>query len=259
MPIVLPNMLSSALSAFFARRQFRPSRWPTLAMIAFCVLALGLGNWQRHRAAEKDALAADYTAASRLAPAELFANDDDATRLRYRTVRIAGEYDAARQIFIDNKVHAGRAGFDVVVPLRLAGSNRHVLVDRGWIAQGPRRAELPVVPPPAGTLTVVGRVNLPPGHYLELKHENAAGALWENLDVQRIAAATGLDLLPVIVEQLDPVAPADTLVRDWPAPDLGATQNFSYMIQWYSFAALAVGLWLGLNWRVREDEHDEPG
>jgi surfeit locus 1 family protein len=258
MRIVLPNTLTSALTEFFAQRRFRPGRWPTLAMIAFCVLAIGLGNWQRHRAAEKDALAADYAAASRLPPVELPANDDDALRLRYRTVRIAGEYDAARQVFIDNKVYAGRAGFDVVAPLRLAGGGRYVLVDRGWTAQGARRAELPVVPPPGGTLAVTGRVNLPPRRYLELKHENTAGALWENLDVQRIAAATGLDLLPVIVEQLDPVAPADTLVRDWPEPNLGAAQNFSYMIQWYSFAALALGLWLGLNWRLREKEHDGP-
>jgi len=227
-------------------------------MIAFCALAIGLGNWQRHRAAEKEALAADYAAASRQPPTELPASDDEAARLRYRAVRIDGEYDAARQIFIDNKVHDGRAGFDVVAPLRIAGTSRHVLVDRGWIAQGATRADLPVVPPPAGSLSIVGRVNEPPRRYLELEHENAAGALWENLDVQRIAAATGLDLLPVIVEQLDPVVPADALVRDWPAPDLGARQNFSYMIQWYSFAALAAGLWLGLNWRLREKGHDRP-
>jgi surfeit locus 1 family protein len=255
MRTVLPN----PLTVFFARRQFRPGRWPTLATIAFCALAIGLGNWQRQRAAEKNALAAQYAAASREPPAVLPASDDDATRLRYRLVRIAGEYDAARQIFIDNKVHAGRAGFDVVAPLRLVGTGRHVLVDRGWIAQGARRAELPVVPPPRGMLTVVGRVNEPPRRYLELKQENAAGPLWENLDVPRIAAATGLDLLPIVVEQTDPVVPADALVRDWPAPDLGAQQNFSYMVQWYTFAALAVVLWLGLNWRRGEKEDGSAG
>jgi surfeit locus 1 family protein len=251
--------LPNTLTTFFSRRQFRPGRWPTLATIAFCALAIGLGNWQRHRAAEKDALAADYAAASAQPPIELPVSDGDAMRLRYRTVRIVGEYDAARQILIDNKVQAGRAGFDVVAPLRLAGSGRYVLVDRGWIAQGARRKELPSVPPPAGTHIVVGRVNEAPRRYLELKRETPAGPLWENLDVQRIAAATGLDLLPVIVEQLDPVVPADVLVRDWPAPDLGAAQNFSYMIQWYSFAALALGLWLGLNWRRREKQDGSAG
>jgi surfeit locus 1 family protein len=248
----LPNTLTS----FFARRQFRPGRWPTLATIGFCVLAITLGNWQRHRAAENEALAADYAAAAGLPPVELSAADAEALRLRFRTVRAAGEYAAAQQVFIDNKVHRGRAGFDVVAPLRLAGGGRYVLVDRGWIAQGASRAELPLAPPPPGAVTVVGRVNLPPQHYLELGRQSATGALWENLDVTRIAAATGFDLLPVIVEQIDPVVPGDDLVRDWPAPDPGAARNLSYMLQWYSFAGLAAALWLALNWRLRKGEDD---
>ncbi len=89
----------------------------------------------------------------------------------FARVRASGEYDAARQILLDNKVHAGQAGYDVVAPLRLAGSDRFVLVDRGWIAQGASRAQLPVVPPPEGRVTVIGRANLPPRRYLELSRE----------------------------------------------------------------------------------------
>lgn len=243
----LPNRVAS----FFATRRFRPRSLPTLGMIAFVALTLALGNWQRHRAADKEALAMQLSAAASEPPVELAAADADAKRLRFRSVRAKGEYDAARQLFLDNKVHAGRAGYDVLAPLRLTGSDRFVLVDRGWIAQGPRRAELPAVPPPAGPVTVIGRANLPPQRYLELGDRRNAGPLWENLDLDRIATATGLSLLPIIVEQTDPVAPPDGLVRDWPRPDLGAEQNRSYMLQWYSFAALAVVLWLSLNWRVR--------
>ncbi len=246
----LPNRLAS----FLATRRFRPGALPTLGMIAFVAQTLGLGNWQRHRAAEKDLLAAQFAAADRAPPLDLLAAEADPSRLRFRVVRVRGEYDAARELFIDNKVHAGRAGYDVVAPLKLAGSERFVLVDRGWVAQGPRRAELPVVPAPSGMLTVIGRANLPPKRYLELASEKGTGPLWQNLDLARIAAATGLDLLPVIVEQTDPVVPPDGLVRAWPAPDLGADQNRSYMLQWYSFAALALILWLGLNWRRRDGD-----
>lgn len=245
--MALPNEVSS----FFARRRFRPGRWPTVAMIGVVVITIALGNWQRHRAAEKEALGAELATAASEPPVELSPRDERSTLLRFRAVRATGEYDAEHQLFVDNKVHAGRAGFHVVAPLKLAGGSRYVLVDRGWIAQGARRAELPVVPPPAGTVTVTGRVNLPPQRYLELGREETTGPLWENLDVRRIAAATGLDLLPVIVEQGDP-APDDGLVRDWPRPDLGAAQNTLYMLQWYSFAVLAVILWLALNWRLRE-------
>ena len=248
----LPNRLAS----FLATRRFRPGALPTLCMIAFVALTLGMGNWQRHRAAEKDELAAQFAAAASAPPVDLIPGEPDPSALRFRSVRARGQYDAARELFIDNKVHAGRAGYDVVAPLKLAGSERFVLVDRGWVAQGQSRAELPVAPAPTGTLTVIGRVNLPPQRYLELASERGTGPLWQNLDLARIAAATGLDLLPVIVEQTDPVTPPDGLVREWSAPDLGADQNRSYMLQWYSFAALALVLWLGLNWRRREG--DEP-
>lgn len=243
--------LPNRVAAFVATRRFQPHWLPSLGMIAFVALAVAMGDWQRHRAADKEAFAAQFAAAASAPPVELGAADADPTWLRFRSVRARGEYDPRQQLFIDNKVHAGRAGYDVVAPLKLSGSNRFVLVDRGWIALGARRGELPAAPPPVGILTVIGRVNLPP-RYLELGSERSAGPLWQNLDLHRIAAATGLDLLPVIVEQTEPVTPADGLVRDWPAPDLGAEQNVSYMVQWYSFAALAVVLWLALNWRARD-------
>ena len=89
-------------------------------------------------------------------------------------------------------------------------------------------------------------------YYFELKSAGNRGSLWQNLDIQRIAAATGLDLMPIVVEQASAGAPTDGLIRDWPAPDLGADRNRGYMLQWYSFAALAVVLWLALNWRIRD-------
>ena len=67
----------------------------------------------------------------------------------------------------------------------------------------------------------------------------------------RIAASSGLTLLPFVVEQTDPVIPPDGLLREWPRPDLGVASHLSYMLQWYSLAALAATLWLVLNWRRR--------
>jgi len=140
----------------------------------------------------------------------------------------------------------------VVAPLCFAATKRCVLVDRGWIAQRAQRSDLPQAPPPAGTVTVSGRAVVPPRRYLELRYEQA-GPLWQNLDIARIAAASGLDLLPIVIEQSDPVAPSDTLVRDWPQPEFGVERHWSYMLQWYSLAALAIVLWLKLNWRKRND------
>ncbi len=71
----------------------------------------------------------------------------------------------------------------------------------------------------------------------------------QNLDIARIAQASGLPLLPFIIEQTNDTA--DGLAREWPAPDFGIEQHLSYMVQWYSLAALGIVLWLALNWRAR--------
>jgi surfeit locus 1 family protein len=155
-------------------------------------------------------------------------------------------------VLIDNRVHAGRAGFDVVAPLKLEGAG-YVLIDRGWVAQGASRAVLPQVPPPpSGPVVVEGRINLPPARYLELGADSNAGPIRENLDIARIAASSGLPLLPFIVEQTQDAG--DGLVRDWPAPDFGIEQHKSYMVQWYSLGALGIVLWLALNWRTEKGD-----
>ena len=75
------------------------------------------------------------------------------------------------------------------------------------------------------------------------------GAVWQNLDPARVAQATGIAVLPIVVEQTAPMSSGDNLVRAWPAPDFGVEQHRIYMVQWYLFAALAAGLWLFFNLR----------
>jgi surfeit locus 1 family protein len=234
-----------------AGRHFRPTLWPTVAAVAFVVLTIGLGNWQRHRAEEKNALRVQLDQVDQQPAQDLAALGEEATKDRFRRVLVDGTFDRAHQVLIDNKVQDGRAGYDVVAPMRLSANGTYVLVDRGWVAQGAHRADLPQVDAPATRTTLEGRVNFPPQHYLELGHAADAGPVRQNLDIARIAAGSGLTLSSFIVEQTSDSG--DGLVRNWTPPDFGADQHRSYMVQWYSFAALAIALWLGLNWR-----RDEP-
>ena len=228
-------------------RRLRPALWPTIATFAAIALFVSAGVWQHSRMRERLALGDKLAAASREAAVPL-PDVRDWSDWRFRPVAVTGTFDAVHQILVDNKVHEGRAGFDVVTPIALA-DGRAVLVDRGWIAAGESRSQLPTVAPPAGVVAVVGRINVPAAGYVELSRDTVSGALWQNLDPARFAQVTGVPVLPVVIEQTAPVDRADTLVRDWPAPDLGADRNRIYMVQWFLFAAIAAGLWTYFSWR----------
>ena len=244
----MPN--APDMAAVRAPRRFRPGAWPTLAMLVAVVVCVAAGHWQQGRVRDKEALRAELDAAQRMAPVALAGLPDatDWTSLRYRPVVATGVYRERSQILIDNRVHDGRAGYHVVAPLELV-DGRVVLVIRGWVAQGASRAALPAAPAPGGTVTVEGRIAVPSAGYLELKPDAAPHAVWQNLDPARFAAATGVTVLPVVIEQTTAPVPDDGLVREWIAPDLGIDKHRIYMVQWYAFAALAIALWLTLNFR----------
>jgi surfeit locus 1 family protein len=219
----------------------RSAAIPTLAAFAGAAVFVLAGNWQRARMEHKEALREQHDSASRAAPVALPAGEVDWPALRYRKVELAGRYDAPSQVLLDNRVHRGRAGYHVVTPLILS-EGRAVVVNRGWVAAGATRSEIPLVPPPAGEVVVRGRIALP-SEGLDLGDDARGGPVRQRLDLARFPTARGVRVLPVVVEQSDDGAPSDGLVRAWPQPDFGIEKHRIYMVQWYLFAALSIGLW----------------
>ncbi|HET9729935.1 MAG TPA: SURF1 family protein [Acidimicrobiia bacterium] len=251
-------------SAHAVAKQRRPAWIPTLAALVAVVVFVSAGDWQHRRLRESEALRDRIAAADRAEMVELPRNVADWAAWRFRQVRVTGTFDAARQILVDNVIHDGRAGFDVVTPLGL-DDGRSVLVDRGWFPLGESREHLPMPPPPSGRVTILGRIDIPTTYYVELGgRKPPAGALWENLDPQRYAAVTGIAVLPIVIDAQDDLA-GEGLVRAWSPPDFGITTHQGYMLQWYTFAAMAAGLWAWFTlrpwWRARRmagaDAHGE--
>jgi surfeit locus 1 family protein len=221
---------------------FRPRGWTLAAVAIACVAFVSLGNWQSRRAAEKRDLALTLDRAAQAAPMELAPG---ATDVIHRRVAARGVFLPERTVLLDNKLRRGRPGYEVVTPLRLGNSVWHVLVNRGWIAAPASRAELPEVRTPGGEIRVDGMALERVPHALEPKP--SSGRVRQNLDVPAYAAETGLQLLPLVLEQHSDSG--DGLVREWPRPDLGFEKNESYSLQWYSFAVLAIVLWLVFSFR----------
>jgi len=224
---------------------FRPGLVTTIAAAAFIALTVWLGRWQVDRGHEKAGRQALLEARMHAAPVQLTGAVDSAEPLLYRRVSARGEYLADRQFFVDNQVHEGRAGFNVVTPLRLA-SGAAVLVNRGWIERDARYPAAPEVAVPAGQVEARGLAVLPPARYLELSAETVTGSVWQNLSIERYRKHTGLEVLPVVL-LLDTPSPGLIAVRE--TPDAGIAKHQEYALTWFSLAATALVLWIVLNLR----------
>lgn len=226
--------------------RFAPRIVPTLAAAAFIALTGSLSRWQAHRAEEKEVRQHLYEQRMAQAPIEL-AGPVDAAAILFRRVRAAGTWIAQKQVFIDNQVKGGRAGFDVVTPLRIEASGAVVLVNRGWVARGDAYPKPPRVDAPGGRVEVQGIAALPPARFLELAPSEAIiGSVFQNLTLERYRKWSGIDVLPVEIFA-DPPGPG--LVAVLERPDAGADQNRQYEATWFLLAATTAALWIGLNLR----------
>ncbi len=228
-----------------SRWRFRPRFVTTAAAIAFCALTIALGNWQVRRAEERDAAQRQLEVRAAGAAVPIPSQPVDPAQWAWRRASARGEYVTAHTILLDNRVLDGRVGFEVLTPLRLAGSDMHVLVDRGWTPQGRMRSELPRIPTPAGLQAVEGIAVVPPARVFELGSAAPRGPVWQHLKLDQYRERTGLTLQPVVLQQT--TASDDGLIRRLARPDAGADTNRAYALQWYVFAALTVILYVALN------------
>jgi len=228
---------------------FTPGLVPTLAAAALVALTVSLGVWQKHRGDGKERLQALYESRMAQAPLRLAgavrSPADSAEALLFRRVEARGRWIARGQVYIDNQVHGGRAGFAVVTPLALEGGKAVLLVNRGWIE---RTADYPHPPPvkvPEGIVDVEGLATIPP-RFLELSADVIQGSVFQNLTIDRYRAWSGLDVLPFVVLA---DAPSPGLAGLHERPDAGVAKHREYEFTWFLLAATAIALWVGLNVR----------
>jgi len=200
---------------------------------------VALGVWQWGRAQQKLALEAaiqQRQALVAIGPAELLAAQADPAPWLHRTVELAGQWLPEHIVYLDNRQMNAKPGFYVLTPLKLDGSARVVLVQRGWVQRDfQRRDRLPPVQTPTGPVQMRGRLAPPPAKLYAFQAEET-GPIRQNLDLSSYRAETGLPLLQLSVQQTG--AASEGLLREWPQPASGADKNYGYAFQWWALAVL---------------------
>ncbi|NBX40514.1 MAG: SURF1 family protein [Gammaproteobacteria bacterium] len=244
------------------RRVFAPSWLMTAATLSLLPVFIALGAWQWGRAEYKQRLAAEFSAGS--AEQQPLGTRPTATLSRFAAVEVRGQWDGARQFLLDNRTRDGRAGYDVLTPLRL-DDGRWLIVDRGWVPGSGFRERLPEVTfalgDGAAVVTLRGRLDDWPTAGLESgRAAPATTGAWPRVtayphvaDIAR-ALATDAESAPRVEARLlllDDAEPNGYL-RAWRPFVKGPEQNWSYALQWWSFAVLLVVLYVVLNTKKRE-------
>lgn len=219
--------------------RFRPTLIPTLFTIPALILLISLGTWQLNRLQWKKELVADIDRAIHQEPLSLDGDIPDPASLKYRKIRVEGEYLHDKEIFLytGTREYRGEQGYDILTPLKRADGTI-VLVDRGWV---PIQQKLPenrketLVP---GKVTVEGYVLLGEEKKFFTPENAPAKNAWFFIDIPAIAATTNLTLPPFyILASASPDKNALPQGRDLTVNI--RNDHLQYAITWYS-AALAL-------------------
>lgn len=236
------------LTTLFSRK------WIILTVLV--VIAIGvmvrLGVWQLDRLQERRAYNARVQAQLDAPPLTLDATTpiDDLGNMEYRTVIVRGEFDFSQEVALRTQTWNGQLGGRLLTPLRIAGTDRAVLIDRGWIpyeetedGQWPQYAQ-------SGVVDVRGQIRTSrtqSGLGFQIDPTPAPGqrvTAWNQANVQAIAAQVPYPLLATIyLQQAPDVDPDKVLPYAGLSPlDLSEGSHLGYAGQWFMFATIfAVG------------------
>jgi surfeit locus 1 family protein len=243
--------LSNSISAIVTQRAI-----PALAALVVVVVTASLGSWQLRRADEKSGILKAREDAARSIPMQLQAanlNGLVPAQMAQKAVQLNGVFETERSVFIDNRSLNGKAGFHVVTPLKIDGTEQRVAVLRGWVARDIRDVtQVPSVQATSGVqITGVVEINL--GRQFDLKTlSNIDPAqmqvppptqkIWTQFDPKPYAQWSGLSIAPIIVRQTS--ALEDGLIRQWTVKADDVSKHQGYAAQWFAMSATTLLLWL---------------
>ncbi|MFM1886385.1 MAG: hypothetical protein RL026_1542 [Pseudomonadota bacterium] len=223
----------------------RPFPWGWLLVSAVAALLFaGLGAWQWGRGQGREAA---WAASEREAVTD-----------------VRGVLLADRQILLDNITRDGRAGYEVLTPL-VDADNRLWLINRGWIPFSGYRDRLPEISLPpehvGATVSLRGRRAALPvaGIASPVPSAPAVAATWPRVlsfpQWPELEAALGRPTDRLMLHLAQDSGPG--YERNWPRTGVPPERHFAYAIQWWSFAALALALFVLLNLRKPDERSSE--
>lgn len=178
--------------------------------------------------------------------ADLFESYDPARE--WLPVEMTGVYDTENQRIVRNRPLSGRAGYEVVVPLKLSDGTA-VVINRGWLPIGNDEAGRPdnVPAAPGGEVTVVARIK-PPEPTLQ---RGAPEGQLASIDLAAYQDDVGYELEQGAYGLMASEKPQPDVVPEAaPKPSVDEGPHLSYAMQWFAFGVM---LFIGLGYAAWQE------
>lgn len=248
--------MTATLPRMFSRRWLLT----TVLVIAGMAVCIRLGIWQLDRLEQRRLWNARVLAQINQPRLELqgAALEMDLANMEYRPVLARGEYDFGQQFALRNQYHENQWGVHLITPLRLAGSDRLILVDRGWIpAEAFNSGDWSAYDEP-GIVEVYGvlRASQTKADFGARSDPTPVpGAplarAWNFVNIPLIAQQITGKLLPAYIQQAPDPAWTGLPVRSQPELEISEGPHMGYALQWFTFAAI---LGLGYPFFIKRQE-----
>ena len=207
--------------------------------IFFVIVFVFLGVWQIERAAHKEGLLLAFNSEQESPPIRLTSQSPDWSR-----VFVDGIFDSSRQILIDNQIHKGKVGYKIFTPFRF-DDNKIVLVDRGWVAQGQSRSDLPQLNILEKKSRIIATVTSPEQGVLAGSEllTNEWPRVSQTKAVEVIASAFKEPILDIVLV-LDPGSSQITEFIQIKPFAITPVKHYGYAMQWFTMSIVLLGMFL---------------
>ncbi len=239
-----------------SKYQFKPKLSMTLATLVVMAICIWAGVWQYNKGQAKIAAQKQIDEGLAMAPVGLprIENKDG---WEYKRVQFKGVYMPEYQMLLDNRVHNGKAGYQIVTPVKVPREEAYVLVNRGWVS-GDAKRTLPIIETPDEEQLFVGDLFFPVKNVFTLESQQALNAkwhpLWQHINMERYQKMVPFRVKPYMV-RLAKESEAAGFVREWPVPKSRVKVHLGYAYQWFGFASTFFVIYIVLNLKKLKREN----
>jgi surfeit locus 1 family protein len=198
-----------------------------------------LGLWQLDRLKERRAANVAALQARSAPRIPLDGATSITPELNGREVSATGRYDHEHDVVLRGKAYGGSPGVEVVTPLVLEGGRTAVLVNRGFLPTPDAVTAQTDSVREFGLVRVNGTaLPVPSGSGAPL--ERGGHTTWARLDREALGVRMPYKIAPLYIRQSPDTGLPRFPRRLEPLP-IDDGPHLSYAIQWFAFAAMAIG------------------